>query len=517
GRRPRPDPARRRVAGAHAPGAARPQPGPRPGPGPAGLPHRPARADASLHPQPARPAADPGDAFRGRCGVHRPAVDLRGADRPRRGHPRLRRRHHRGHPGDDGGAPGARGAPRVRGPPRPALGAGAAGGPATRPGGQDHPDPRPRCAAPASRRGGLDARGGRLGAAAGRPLGGPGTRGARPVLTRRPGAARRRPPVRCRPRVGLCRGPPPQHRGPAGPVAGPAPPGQPGPRVHAAGPGRGPGHGGAGRHPAPVLEHLGRAPVSRPRLLVLSFSRIEGDARVLKQVRRLKEHFELVTCGYGSAPDPDVPHLQVPDEAVNRLDGRLITLRAYRAAYAAQAGVRWVLAHLPRGSADLVLANDLDAVPVALWLRPGLGVHADLHEFFPLLHEHDDAWMRRIAPYQDWLCRTFLPRAGAVTTVSQGLAREYTRRYGIEVGVVRNATPYADLGPTPAGPEGPRLVHSGACLRHRRLHLMIEAAGLLGTGVPFDLYLTPNDPAYLAELRDLAAGVPGVTVRDPVP
>src|SRR5690606_3328147 len=57
----------------------------------------------------------------------------------------------------------------------------------------------------------------------------------------------------------------------------------------------------------------------------------------------------------------------------------------------------------------------------------------------------------------------------------------------------------------------------GACLRHRRLHLMIEAAGLLGTGVPFDLYLTPNDPAYLAELRDLAAGVPGVTVRDPVP
>ena len=257
--------------------------------------------------------------------------------------------------------------------------------------------------------------------------------------------------------------------------------------------------------------------MSRPRLLVLSFSRIEGDARVLKQVRRLKEHFELVTCGYGSAPDPDVPHLQVPDEAVNRLDGRLITLRAYRAAYAAQAGVRWVLAHLPRGSADLVLANDLDAVPVALWLRPRLGVHADLHEFFPLLHEHDDAWMRRIAPYQDWLCRTFLPRAGAVTTVSQGLAREYTRRYGIEVDVVRNATPYADLGPTPAGPEGPRLVHSGACLRHRRLHLMIEAAGLLGTGVPFDLYLTPNDPAYLAELRDLAAGVPGVTVRDPVP
>lgn len=257
--------------------------------------------------------------------------------------------------------------------------------------------------------------------------------------------------------------------------------------------------------------------MSRPRLLVLSFSRIDGDARVLKQVRRLKEHFELVTCGYGAAPDPDVPHVQVPDDAVNRLDGRLITLRAYRAAYAAQAAVRWVLAHLPRGSADLVLANDLDAVPVALWLRPRLGVHADLHEFFPLLHEHDEAWMRRIAPYQDWLCRTYLPRAGAVTTVGRGLAREYSARYGVEVGVVRNATPYADLAPSPAGPDGPRLVHSGACLRHRRLHLMIEAVAQLGTGVTFDLYLTPNDPRYLAELRDLAAGVPGVTVRDPVP
>lgn len=275
--------------------------------------------------------------------------------------------------------------------------------------------------------------------------------------------------------------------------------------------------------PAPSRDEPGR----RPRVLVLSFSPIASDARVLKQIRHLAVEHDVVTCGYGPPPAGVRAHIRVPDDAQNQLDGRLITLRAYRRAYWSQAGVRWVREHIVAGSPDVILANDLDAVPLALALRPRTGVHADLHEFWPRLHEEHEAWMRRIAPYQEWLCRRHLAACHFVTTVSGRIAEEYTSQFGVPVGVVTNASPFADLSPGPVG-SPLRLVHSGACLRNRDLHVMVDAVtaaargaaedGLDPVAVTLDLYLTVNDPGYLAELRARAEASDGVvTVHDPVP
>ena len=40
---------------------------------------------------------------------------------------------------------------------------------------------------------------------------------------------------------------------------------------------------------------------ARPTLLILSFSPIASDARVLKQVRMLAQDHDVTTCGYGPA------------------------------------------------------------------------------------------------------------------------------------------------------------------------------------------------------------------------
>ncbi|GGK70581.1 glycosyl transferase [Ornithinimicrobium pekingense] len=257
------------------------------------------------------------------------------------------------------------------------------------------------------------------------------------------------------------------------------------------------------------------------RVLVLAFSPVRGDARVLKQVRHLlAAGADVVTVGYGQAPDGVTAHVRVPDGVVNELDGRLITLHAYRAAYWAQEAVRWVRRHVAPGTADVVVANDTDTLPLALALRPSAGVHADLHEYWPRWREEHPQWLARIGPYQEWLCRRHLPRCGAVTTVSDRIAEEYSALVGVDVGVVTNASPYQDLLPQPVS-SPLRLVHSGACLRSRGIHVMVE--GVLqalqdGADCTFDLYLTPNDPDYLAELRAAAQASDGrVRVHDPVP
>ncbi|MGO1316078.1 MAG: glycosyltransferase family 1 protein [Cellulomonadaceae bacterium] len=254
----------------------------------------------------------------------------------------------------------------------------------------------------------------------------------------------------------------------------------------------------------------------RPRLLILSFSPIASDARVLKQVRLFTPDYEVTTCGYGPAPDGVAAHLRIDDEAKAwRLHPRWLLLRQFRRVYDANAAVRAARALLAGREFDVVLADDADTVPLAMSIAPGDRVHVDLHEYAPRQKEELPRWRRFVAPYVRWEVRK-ARRAASVTTVGQGIADEYRRRFGIDAQVVTNAAPYAELAPTAVADDAPlRVVHSGVALRSRHLELVVE--GARGTGITLDLLLVANDPAYLAELTQLAADIPEVRILPPVP
>ncbi|GAB2454369.1 glycosyltransferase family 1 protein [Xylanimonas ulmi] len=255
---------------------------------------------------------------------------------------------------------------------------------------------------------------------------------------------------------------------------------------------------------------------TRPTMVIVAFSPLARDARVLKQIRHFADHYAVTTVGYGPVPDPRVEHLELPASSQNELDGRLITLRAYRLAHRAVPAVRATRALLRGRRFDVGIADDVETIPVVFGVVDRTSVLADLHEYSPRLHEENAAWNRRIAPYYAWLTRRFAARSGVVTTVGQGLADEYLRSEGVRCQVVTNAAPYAELAPAPVG-GNIRLVHSGACLRNRQLMEMIDAVAASSTPVSLDLYLTPNDPQYLQELRDRAASLSNVRVNDAVP
>ncbi|WP_198684069.1 glycosyltransferase [Brachybacterium sp. YJGR34] len=279
-------------------------------------------------------------------------------------------------------------------------------------------------------------------------------------------------------------------------------------------------------HPArePGAEDLGASAAAgdgapdRPSLLILSFSDISRDARVLKQVRMLSADYRVVTCGYGPTPEGSAQHLQIPSELKQwRLDKSLALTRRFRRTYWEQEVVAWVCAQgLPR--TDVVLADDVDTVPLALSLRPRGGVHADLHEYAPRQKEDRLAWRLGVAPYLRWICRTYVTRADSVTTVGHGLAREYEREFGIRAEVVTNAAPYQELSPVPTR-EALRLVHSGGAMPSRRLDLMIDAMRETDIDATLDLYLVPSDPGYVDRLRAMAEELPAgrVRVHDAVP
>lgn len=257
--------------------------------------------------------------------------------------------------------------------------------------------------------------------------------------------------------------------------------------------------------------------MTKPRLLILSFSEIASDARVLKQLRRLGRDFEVHTLGYGPTPEGVATHVRVPDDMpIWRYDRWRVILRLYRSAYWKNRAIAFARNALLGTSWDAVLANDADAVGLALAQRSRHGVHADLHEYAP--RQKEDVWKWRVfvAPFQSWMCRRFATRANSVTTVGAGIAAEYARVYRIPAGVVTNAAPFADLAPTAVGTPL-RLVHSGAALRDRNILALVDAVEASSNDVTLSLYLAPNDPAFLDEVRQRAEASTRVRLHDPVP
>lgn len=255
----------------------------------------------------------------------------------------------------------------------------------------------------------------------------------------------------------------------------------------------------------------------RPSLLIISFSPIASDARVLRQVSLFTPLYDVTTIGYGPAPAGVVEHLSIPTELrQDKYNPKLVLLRLYALIHAQIPAVRWTRRALSGRRFDVVFANEYETVPVARKVAR-LGVHADLHEYSPRLLEQHDSWRKRIAPYIRHVIRRHVRKADSWTTVSRGLAREYESEFGFRPEVVYNAAPMVSAGVTETTTPM-RIVHSGAGLSSRMLERTIEAVIQAGDRFTLDLYLTANHPKYIDELRQVADVSHGrVRVLDPVP
>ena len=258
------------------------------------------------------------------------------------------------------------------------------------------------------------------------------------------------------------------------------------------------------------------------RILCVSFSPIYADSRVLRQLEVLRQHGEVTTVGYGPAPEGVKRHIEVPEGASSLPETPLgvakLALHLHSSVELCAPGEKAVrLETVASGPYDLVVANDARALPLAFAAANGAPVLADMHEWSPEERATVLVWRLLVGPYMLHLCKKYLPRAAAVTSVSAGLAGLYTERFGVATEVVRNAADLRDLKPTPVDPNVIRLVHSGTADAERNIVELIEAVDQLGDRFSLDLYLLEVPGGHLDVIRKMAASAPRVTVHDPVP
>ena len=255
-------------------------------------------------------------------------------------------------------------------------------------------------------------------------------------------------------------------------------------------------------------------------ILVISFSEVLNDPRVYRQVRLLRSHFHVVAAGFGECPVAGIEWIQLRQPSRTRLDQLrnlvLLGLGLFEKSYWNRSLHRIALNLLGGRKFDLVLANDIYVLPLALRIDVNTPVILDAHEYAPREYEDDFLWRLLVQPYKKFLCQHYLHRLRGMFTVCTGLADEYHRVYGVKPLVLMNAPAYQQLEPTPVSVEIVRIIHHGAAIPSRKLELMIEMMQFLDSRFHLDLMLVSSDQNYLNYIRNLAAGDARIRFIEPV-
>lgn len=256
------------------------------------------------------------------------------------------------------------------------------------------------------------------------------------------------------------------------------------------------------------------------KLLIIAFSVIKNDPRVFRQVQSLRDQYQVTVIGLGSCPMSGIDWIAINTPARTLLDrlkyGALLGLRQFESAYWSRAVHLVALSLLGGQKFDLILANDLDALPLALRIAVDSPVLLDAHEYAPLEYEDVFLWRLIVQPYREYLCRTYLRRTKGMLTVCDGLADEYARVYGVKPKLLMNAPTYQYLKPSPVEEGIVRMIHHGAAIPSRHLEQMIEMMQFLDQRFRLDFMLLSANQDYLNHLKKLASGDSRISFVDPV-
>ena len=264
----------------------------------------------------------------------------------------------------------------------------------------------------------------------------------------------------------------------------------------------------------------------KKKILVIVLSNLNHDARVRRQVLALKARYNVTVVCFGGDTSPDYELITITPTNLTLIRKAtasfFLVMKFHSIAHRILHHYQPVVDRLSDRKFDLIIANDVETLPIAFNFPGHPKVVFDAHEYAP--RHFEDKWMWRLffQDFNTWLCKKYIPLTAGMMTVGKGLAREYEINFGAKPVVVTNANNYAEMEPSTVDEGKIRLVHHGIATPSRRLELMIEIMSLLDDRFTLDLMLlvpgfaSKKTRGYVDELRTLAGGDPRIKVIPPV-
>lgn len=162
------------------------------------------------------------------------------------------------------------------------------------------------------------------------------------------------------------------------------------------------------------------------KVLVLVFSNLKHDARVARQVGWLARNHAVTVVCFDAAESPGITFIRIKQTPLTPRRkaalGLALLLKANNLAYRIFHDYGYLKDSL-QGEFDLIVANDVDTLPLAFQLQGKAKIIFDAHEYAPRHFENNKVWKTFFQPFYIHLCKTYIPKTAAMLTVGQGLAQ----------------------------------------------------------------------------------------------
>lgn len=260
----------------------------------------------------------------------------------------------------------------------------------------------------------------------------------------------------------------------------------------------------------------------KKRVLILSFSRMHTDPRVLRQIDFFEKFdFDIILSGLeyeGVKPFFPLTKAKSPFFRALKLGlmvARLSKLRVKE--FLLHSSLNELNKLTPRF--DLILANDAETWPLSIALKEAhfdAKVIFDAHEQYAKEFSDMFIWKWFHKRFIGYVCQYYIPKADRFLTVCDGIAKDYFEEYGVESHLILNTPDFESrLEPSPIDSKI-QLVHHGIANRSRKIEKMIRLMDYLDGRFELKLILIPSDLTYYRELVELASGKP-IEFLEPVP
>lgn len=261
-------------------------------------------------------------------------------------------------------------------------------------------------------------------------------------------------------------------------------------------------------------------------ILIIAFSDLNHDARVNRQINFLKDSYDLSIASFGLSSEKNVKSIELKKIKPGTLDkligGIALLTKFYTLAYNIIYNRDEYLKLLSSKRYDLIIANDIETLPLAMEMAKSSKVLFDAHEYAPRHFEDKLIWRIFFSKFNQFLCEKYLPQIDAMLTVGKGLAKEYALHFPVKPIVLTNANYFKDITPVATKKDKIKLVHHGAANPSRQLELMIESLGYLDDRFTLDMILlTPaiankKTSRYLDKIKGMVDNNPRVRILPPV-
>jgi glycosyltransferase involved in cell wall biosynthesis len=259
-------------------------------------------------------------------------------------------------------------------------------------------------------------------------------------------------------------------------------------------------------------------------VLVVSFSPISSDPRVLRQIQALSTRpwVNLSVAGFGVFSKPGIFYTQLVRRqrtTAEKITGLNCLIFGLFEEFAKRC-VPWgrQLEHLVKQERyDLIIANDPEVLPHLAEASGHPPIVADLHEYSLDLQTDSSLIGSTYQRYLQWTAYEFVKDCASTMTVTDEIARAYSEKLDICRPQVIPNVPQRRILPTiRTNPNEIRLVHHGVVAPSRGIDKLIQAVNMLPSKYTLDLYLQA-DKKQIQGLNKYVGKSTRIRFQRPVP